>query len=228
MRALAAVLLAFVLVSVSLAQTGVDDLPAHITEPASGKARATVVLWSGDGGWSATMQGMADALAQRDYGVVGVSSLRYFWYEQAPETMAMDTERLLRHFSNRWQTENVIIAGYSFGADTVPFAWPVMSAEARDRTVLIALLSPFLKTEFEISLLGMVGIIRGSHDVAAAIETLPSQKVLCLTGERETDMACALSGGYAVATVPGGHNYNRNWTLIADIIDAEVTQRLAE
>nr|WP_276562476.1 AcvB/VirJ family lysyl-phosphatidylglycerol hydrolase [Hoeflea prorocentri] len=222
---MAAILVVLALAVPAVAQTAIDDLPVHVTQPSSGRAKATVVLWSGDGGWSATMQGMADALAQRDYGVVGVSSLRYFWYEQAPQTMAVDTERLLQHFATQWQTEDLIIAGYSFGADTVPFAWPLMSADTRNRIVLIALLSPFLKTEFEISLLGMFGIICGSHGVAAAIDELPSEKVLCLTGNKETDMACGVAAGVAVTGVPGGHTYDRNWTLIADIIDAEVRQR---
>ena len=228
MRMLLAALLALVDFGAVRAGSPLADLPIHITEPPAGTAKAVVVLWSGDAGWSGSMQGIADALAARGYGVAGVSSLRYFWYRQAPQTMADDTARIAAHFAEIWQSDRIVVAGYSFGADVLPFAWPLMPDEIRQKTVLLGLLSPFRKTDFEISLLGMLGIIRGAHEVEPAIEALPPELVLCLTGERETDMACSLAGGYEVASVPGGHGYDRNWPLIADIIDAAVTPRLPD
>ena len=202
------------------------DLPVHVTEPRTGALRALVILWSGDGGWTGTMQSMADALAERGYGVVGISALRYFWSEKAPETMAADTDRLVAHFTRQWQTDKVVLAGYSFGADTLPFAWPALDARTRDKSVLIALLSPFERTAFEVSIRGMLGIVHGDHEVAPAIAALPADRVLCLTGDEETGMACSLSAGYELASVPGGHNYDRNWPLIADIVDGAVQKRL--
>lgn len=217
MRALLTVLLLLLGVGRVSADTPVDDLPLTVTEP-KGLVQGLVVLWSGDTGWSGTMQGMADALAARGYGVVGISSLRYFWHEQAPEVMAADNDRLIARFTELWRTDTVILAGYSFGADTLPFAWPLMQEDIRDRVDLIALLSPFRKTEFSISLLGMVGIIRGSHDVTAAIAHLPSQRLVCVIGEEETDMACEPSADYRFHRVPGGHRYNRDFSIVADLI----------
>ena len=162
------------------------------------------------------MQGIADALAERGYGVVGISSLRYFWHEQAPEIMAEDNDQLIKHYSDLWDTDTIILAGYSFGADVLPFAWPLMSEEVKERVTLIGLLSPYRLTEFRITFLGMIGIIRGSHDVRSAIGVLPADRLLCLIGEDETDMACAPSEGYRYQTVPGGHRYNRDSGLIAD------------
>lgn len=220
-----AALLALVDFGAVRASEPLSDLPVHITEPPGGQARAVIVLWSGDAGWSGSMQGIADALAARGYGVAGVSSLRYFWHQQAPEEMARDTARIAAHFAETWQTDRIVLAGYSFGADVLPFAWPLIPEQTRARTALLALLSPFRKTEFEISLLGMLGIVRGSHEVEPAIEALPEGLVLCLTGKKETDMACTLQGGYEVASVPGGHNYDRDWALVADIIDGAAKQR---
>lgn len=225
MRVLLAALLALFDFGAVRAGEPLADLPVHITEPSGGVASAVVVFWSGDGGWSGSMQGIADALAERGYGVAGVSSLRYFWHKQAPEIMAEDTARIAAHFAEIWQANRIVLVGYSFGADVLPFAWPHMPEAIREQTSLVALLSPFRKTEFEITFSGMLGIIRGEHDVEPAIEALPTELVLCLTGEKETDMACNLEGGYEIASVPGGHSYNRNWTLIADIIDASVKQR---
>jgi type IV secretory pathway VirJ component len=214
-RALLTVLLLLVGIGKVSADAPFSDLPLNVTEP-KGPAKGVVILWSGDGGWSSTMQGFADALAARGFGVVGISSLRYFWYEQAPEVMAADNERLVAHFSELWQTDTIILAGYSFGADMLPFAWPLMQPETRQKTDLIALLSPFPKTEFRITFLGMLGIIRGSNDVASAIAALPADRVFCLIGEEETDMACAPSSEFDFVQVPGGHSYNGDAALIAD------------
>jgi len=216
-RAALTVLLLLVGIGRVAADTPLSDLPLHVTEP-EGEARGMVVLWSGDGGWSGTMQGLADALARRGFGVVGVNSLRYFWHEQAPEVMAADNDRLVDHFAGRWRTDTVILAGYSFGADMLPFSWLLMRPQTRDRTDLIALLSPFPKTEFQITFLGMLGIVRGRHDVSAAIAALPPERVLCVAGEEETDVTCAPSQAYAFTTVPGGHRYNGDMTLVAERI----------
>ncbi len=216
MRTVLTVLLLLLGVGRVSADTPVDDLPLTVTEP-KGAVQGLVILWSGDAGWSGTMQGIADALAERGYGVVGVSSLRYFWHEQAPEVMAADNDRLVARFTELWQTETVILAGYSFGADTLPFAWPLMDDSVRGRVDLIALMSPFRKTEFSISLLGMIGVVRGSHDVAAAIADLPQQQLVCIIGEEETDMACEPSAEYRFHTIPGGHRY-RDFGLVADLV----------
>ena len=151
-----AALLALVDLGAVRASEPLSDLPVHVTEPPGGQARAVIVFWSGDAGWSGSMQGIADALAARGYGVAGVSSLLYFWHRQAPQAMADDTARIAGHFAEAWQTDRIVLVGYSFGADVLPFAWPLMPEQTRAQTVLLALLSPFRKTEFEISLLGML------------------------------------------------------------------------
>lgn len=215
MRALLTVLALLLGIGRVPADTAFSDLPLNVTEP-NGAAQGMVILWSGDAGWSGTMQAIADALAARGYGVVGISSLRYFWHEQAPQIMAADNDRLVAHYAALWRTDTVILAGYSFGADMLPFSWPLMAEKTRKAASLIGLLSPFPKTDFKVTFLGMLGIIRGSQDVSAAIAALPADRVYCLIGEEEEDMACAPSSDYNFETVPGGHRYNGDADLVAD------------
>lgn len=215
MRALLTVLALLLGIGRVPADTAFSDLPLNVTEP-NGATQGMVILWSGDAGWSGTMQAIADALAGRGFGVVGISSLRYFWHEQAPQIMAADNDRLVAHYAALWRTDTVILAGYSFGADMLPFSWPLMAEKTRKATSLIGLLSPFPKTDFKVTFLGMLGIIRGSQDVSAAIAALPADRVYCLIGEEEEDMACAPSSDYIFETVPGGHRYNGDADLVAD------------
>lgn len=198
------------------AAASLDDLPLHVTEP-KGEVSGLVIFWSGDTGWTSNMQSIADALVRRGYAVVGVSSLRYFWTTRPPGTMASDMARMVGHFRERWRTETVILLGMSFGADMLPFAWPRLDERTRSQTDLIALLSPFPKTTFHVSLLGMVGIIYGPHDVIAAIDALPADRLVCILGDRERNMACHPGGAYRFHTVPGGHRYSE-FDLVADLV----------
>lgn len=216
MRALLAVLMLSLGIGRTAAEPLLDELPLHITEP-SGSARGLVIFWSGDAGWTGNMQGLADAFALRGFGVVGVSSLRYFWRERTPAAMAADIDHLITHFRQRWRAETTVLLGLSFGADMLPFAWPLMDEAERQQTDLIALLSPFPKTEFRVSFRGMLGIVHGPHDVMAAIAALPADRVVCILGERERDMACSPDGHYRFHTVPGGHRYT-DLDLVADLV----------
>ncbi len=80
MRTLLTVLLLTLGIGRVPAAAPLEELPLTVTEPKA-TVRGMVILWSGDTGWTGTMQAIADAFAERGYGVVGISSLRYFWHE---------------------------------------------------------------------------------------------------------------------------------------------------
>ena len=216
MRALLTVVLLALGIGRVPAAASLEDLPLHVTEP-EGPVHGLLVFWSGDTGWTGSMQGFADAFAARGYAVVGVSALRYFWSGKPPQTLAADNDRMVAHFRARWRPDTVILLGYSLGADTLPFAWPLMDGETRRDTDLIALLSPFPRTTFHVTLLGMLGMVYGTRDVTSAIEALPADRVVCILGERERDMACKATDAYRFHTVPGGHRY-RDFDLVADLV----------
>jgi len=224
MRLLLPIMLLLASGALAAADSPVSDLPLHVAAP-PGDVRGMVVLWSGDGGWGRTVRGLSDALTEAGFGVVGVNALRYFWYEKAPGEMAEVNARLIDHYRDLWDTDTVILAGQSFGANTLPFSWPLMKAEDRDQVSLIVLMSPFPQTEFEITFKSMIGISHGSHGVVKAIDALPADRVLCILGEEERDMACSVGSPFAVSLVPGGHRYNGNSELVSDIIVDTIQNR---
>src|SRR5438270_3071624 len=79
------------------------------------------VLLSGDGGWAVTDRGIAERLTQGGIPVVGWNALRYFIRRKKPDRVARDLERVLRTYLPLWHKEKVILIGYSFGADVMPF-----------------------------------------------------------------------------------------------------------
>ncbi|MFN8831162.1 MAG: virulence factor family protein [Labrys sp. (in: a-proteobacteria)] len=199
------------------------DLPL-VELPATGTPKALVVFYSGDGGWRDIDKSIAEALAAKGIGVVGVDSLRYFWEQKSPEAIAADLDRIIGHYQEAWQVKPVVLAGYSFGAGILPFAYPVTAPKTQSSTRLIAMLGLDPMSSFEISVGGFVGFGSSTdQDVRPALARLPLDKTMCFYGAEEkasNDTACTapeLSKATLVER-PGGHHFDGDYQSIADIL----------
>ncbi|MFQ0814162.1 virulence factor [Brucella anthropi] len=188
----------------------VVDLPAK-----GGKADLVAVFYSGDGGWRDLDKSIGEWLQAHGVHVIGVDSLRYFWSERTPEEIASDTTAMIKKVdpTNRLP---VAVLGYSFGADTFPFAWKYLDPAIQDRTKLIGLLGVETTTTFQVSIEGWLGM-DGDKDVVPAISTIPLDRVVCVYGEEEDDTACTAAElkGMDVMKLAGGHHFDENYEPIA-------------
>ena len=134
--------------------TGVEDL-GLVEVPASGGADrgAMAVILTGDGGWADIDKSVAAGLAAAGVPVVGWSSLRYYWTPRTPEAAARDLARIVEHYSAAWKKERVLLVGYSFGADVLPFLVNRLPAPALARIGSVSLLglSDTAAFEFHVS-----------------------------------------------------------------------------
>jgi type IV secretory pathway VirJ component len=187
------------------------------------------VIISGDGGWAGLDREVAGALVQRGIPVVGLNSLRYFWTKRTPDGASEDLARILRHYRDAWSKHNVLLVGYSLGADVLPFMANRLPAELLDHVRAIVLLGPGKKTDFEFRLSEW---LPGSEDAATKpllpeIEKLRNQKVLCMYGSEEKDSLCPELGHDLAESVrmPGGHHFNGKYESIAGMILDRVTKK---
>lgn len=208
-----------------IATLAADDATALpvIDTPATGTASALAVFYSGDGGWRDLDKTTGDALATQGVHVVGVDSLRYFWSEKRPQQIAEDLETIVAAADPTGKLP-VALLGYSFGADTLPFAIPLLDEGLRDRVTLIGLLAPGLETGFEVSIGGWLGLSTGDEPIAPQIAALPTDKVLCVEGREEEASACADPSLSQVArlTLDGGHHFDGNYGALATRIRAAI------
>jgi len=65
---------------------------------AAGPSDAFAIIMSGDGGWAGLDQDIAAALSARGIPVVGLDSLRYYWTARTPDSVAADTDRMIRYY----------------------------------------------------------------------------------------------------------------------------------
>jgi type IV secretory pathway VirJ component len=121
--------------------TGVEDL-GLVEVGASGGANtgAMAVILTGDGGWADIDKTVAAGLAAAGVPVVGWSSLRYYWTPRTPEAAARDLARIVEHYSAAWKRQRVLLVGYSFGADVLPFLVNRLPSSALARISSVSLL----------------------------------------------------------------------------------------
>ncbi|WP_454718108.1 AcvB/VirJ family lysyl-phosphatidylglycerol hydrolase [Caulobacter segnis] len=186
---------------------------------ASSKAGDTLaVFYSGDGGWRAIDQKVAQHLADNGVPTIGVDSLTYFRTKRSPAGAAQDLADAVRRYEAQWGRTKVVLIGYSFGADALPVIIPQLPADLRahvDRLVLIGT-GPNGDLQFHpVSWLNLAAT--DSFPVRPAIDALKNLKITCVYGDQERNDICPTLPDAAAAKVrlPGDHHFNRDYAALA-------------
>jgi type IV secretory pathway VirJ component len=180
---------------------------------------------SGDGGWAAIDRSIGNALANSGAGVVGFNSLKYFWKKRTPEEAGRDLQRLLDHYQAAWDKKQVVLVGYSLGADVLPFMINGLRPASRAGVRLVALLGPSREVDFEFHLSDWLGTFShgSSMPVRPEVEKLRGLPLLCFFGEDESDSLCHDLGPSLARCIPlgGGHHFGGDYQgITAVILDA--------
>jgi len=127
-----------------------DDLPLTEVPATAKESDIFAVMISGDGGWAGLDQSVSGDLAARGIPVVGLNSLKYFWHARTAESTASDVNRIVEQYSARWHKPRVLLVGYSFGADVMPFVFNRLPAATRARVASVSLLGLGPNATFEV------------------------------------------------------------------------------
>ena len=195
-----------------------DGLPI-IEVPVTPAGKRFAVLLSGDGGWAGIDKSLGTALAAQGVPVAGFDSLRYFWGPRTPEELAADLDRVIRYYAAHWSRSEVLLVGYSQGADVLPFALNRLPPATRAKVRLTALLGPGQKASFEFHLTNWIGP-SGDRPIAPEALKLSAANTLCIYGAAEKDSLCpelAPEHARAVA-LTGGHHFGGDYAALAALI----------
>ncbi len=181
-----------------------------------------MIFYSGDGGWRDIDKQIGGYMADQGYFVVGIDSLRYFWRKKEPRTMAADLDRLIRHYGKQAQGKGIILVGYSFGADIIPFMVNRLSPDTKSEIRLVSLLGISEHASFEIRLQDIVG---GTNtDGPPTLPELMKLKgipIQCVYGQAEKDSVCddkTLDASVNRVEMAGGHHFDGDYRHTADLI----------
>lgn len=182
------------------------------------------VIISGDGGWAKIDKSIAEKLSGQGVNVVGLNSLEYFWHKREPEVLARDIASVIEKYSARWNRSNVLLIGYSRGADVLPFAVSRLPELTRKRVALVALLSPSKSATFEFKVADWFKD-RNGLPTRPEIDKLRGTKTLCIYGTDDKDTVCTDVDSRIVRTIAlsGAHHFDRDYEGLAKLITSQVS-----
>lgn len=178
------------------------------------------IFVSGDGGWAGLDKQVAGALAQAGIPVVGVDSLRYFWDERTPQDFAVDLDRVVRFYAQRWKRSRVVLIGFSQGADVLPAAINQLPPATLANVRMTALLSvgKFADYEFHVS----NWISSGDDDglpIAPEVAKLSVPRTVCIYGVDDDAALCpSLPRQNRRIGLPGDHHFQGDYETLAKTI----------
>jgi type IV secretory pathway VirJ component len=207
------------------ASGSVSDLPLIEVPATAQKSGLMGIIITGDGGWGATDRGIARSLAAKGIPVVALNSLHYFWTRKTVEQTAADLNRIMQHYSALWKRPEVVVIGYSFGADVLPFMLNRLPEDKRQRIKVIAYLGLGFTADFEFHLTDWISDFKHSTSraVRPEVEKLRGRKMLCFYGTEDKSLCPQLDPGL-VKRIPiqGGHRFGRGYQPIVDAILQEL------
>lgn len=200
----------------------VKDLPL-VEVPATGPQGDTLaVILSGDGGWASIDRQLGNALAERGLPVVGLNSLKYFWTPRTPDGAAHDLARILDVYLARWRKKRILLAGYSFGADVLPFLANRLPAPLREKVRLVALLGADRTASFAFHLSDWLGgTDPGEKPLLPEIGRLTGTPLLCLYGKEDANGLVSVlkpGPGRRLVALPGAHHFDGAYRRLATLI----------
>jgi len=194
-------------------------VPIHATP----KHDTMAIIYSGDGGWRDIDQQLGAYLKEEGIPVVGVDALRYFWSERTPEQTAVDLSHIIKSYRKRWNVDNVLLIGYSFGANVLPATYRLLPEADKQAISLVSLLAPSHHADFEIDVSGWLGFTgTGKYgDPVDDLREVEPSKIQCIYGLKEKDSACPAIQeirGAQVLAREGGHHFDGDYRALNRLI----------
>ena len=209
----------------------ISDLPVNEVRDPGDTSNTFAVLLTGDGGWAGLDQELADHLAQAGVATVGLNSLKYFWTERPPQQAANDLARVIRHYLAAWNKDRVLLVGYSFGADALPFIANRLPSDLQELVASVTLLGISANASFEIHVAGWIGADSDGPATRPELTALLTSgryngalntkgaRVLCLYGDGDKDTICPdLANGVTRLPIGKGHHFSGEYATMADEI----------
>jgi type IV secretory pathway VirJ component len=164
---------------------------------------------------------MMEEVNSKGFPAVLFNSQKYFWSKKTPEQTASDVEKVINYYQSQWKVKNVIIIGYSFGADVAPFIVTRLSKNSYNSVKNIVLMSPSQATDFEVHVAQLFGHGKSTgSSVTAEINKIKQKPLLIIQGLKESEKieSTSLKVTYKLIGLKGGHRYESDTSEVANTI----------
>jgi type IV secretory pathway VirJ component len=111
-----------------------------------------IFLISGDAGFSTFTQKLSAQIYNKGYDIYTLNTKKYFWQKKTAEQSAKDFTDFLESVLKNRKNKQLIIIGYSFGADALPFIVNKMPENIKKQITKNILIDPSSTGSLEINL----------------------------------------------------------------------------
>jgi Type IV secretory pathway, VirJ component len=179
---------------------------------------------SGDGGFNKFSTSFMQTLNKQGYAVIGLNAKDYFWTKKNPKEASGAIEVAINESNKQWKRNQIVLIGYSFGADVAPFMLTNFSSALASKVIRLVLLSPSPKTDFEIHVMQMLGWGKSSGKSVPAEINKISKPVIFIVGddEKEFPFSQLTIKNKQIIKMPGGHHYDGDVNALTKQILAQI------
>ncbi|WP_205590202.1 AcvB/VirJ family lysyl-phosphatidylglycerol hydrolase [Agrobacterium tumefaciens] len=195
-------------------------------------AKNTVaIIYSGDAGWQNIDEVIGTYLQTEGIPVIGVSSLRYFWSERSPSETAKDLGHIIDVYTKHFGVQNVLLIGYSFGADVMPASFNRLTLEQKNRVKQISLLALSHQVDYVVSFRGWLQLEtegKGGNPLDD-LRFIDPAIVQCMYGREDRNNACPSlrQTGAEVIGFSGGHHFGNDFKKLSTRVVSGLVARLS-
>ena len=214
------ILLCLLLAPLCLSTVNAETFPVQEWATSS-HDKPLIFYLSGDGGLNKFSTALCETLNKKGYDVVALNSKSYFWDRKTPEQTATDINNyLIKKLAFR-KNQQVVLVGYSFGADVVPFILNRLPKDIHDKILISYLMASSGNTDFEIHWSDIFGgNTKRSMDVATELNKLANDKIVIITANDDKHLAAneITLKRYTHEILPGGHHFDGDTDEIVKVI----------
>jgi type IV secretory pathway VirJ component len=189
--------------------------------PSSAQNKPLVFYLSGDGGMNSFSTSLCETLNKKGFDVSALNSKTYFWDKKTPEQTASDVAKYIAAKLNGRKNQQVVLIGYSFGADVLPFVLNRLPATINQKILVSFIMASSGNTDFEIHWADIFGHgKKRSMDVVSEINKINNDRIVILNGSDEEDLNLSkiTLKKYTHEVIPGGHHFEGNIDEIVKVI----------
>jgi type IV secretory pathway VirJ component len=164
---------------------------------------------------------LCQALNQQGHYITALDARTYFWEKKSPDQTTKDVAAILTGNELIRKAQQLVLIGYSFGADVMPFIVNKMPPNLKGKIKTVVLLSPSTSTDFEIHVSDLLGVgKKRGMDVVTEINRMANQKVVTLFGSEEKGFPLndIHLRNHCNEVLPGGHHFDGNTHEVAKTI----------
>lgn len=176
---------------------------------------------SGDGGLNKFSTGLCQSFSKKGYDVCALNARSYFNDKKTPEQTTSDIKNYLATKTAGRKNKTLVLIGYSFGADVLPFVLNRLPKNMLDNIVASVIMASSGTTDFEIHWADIFGgNTKRDMDVLKEINKLPVDNLIIINGSDEHELALnkILLKKYTHEVLPGGHHFDGDTEEIANVI----------